>query len=79
MKMDYTILYHKCILKYKQTLHASTMANKHLNLKKIHNLVVDMRGMMVQEKQYSSARKRNINSKSENIVTLSDRFTKKQD
>ena len=38
-----------------------------------------MRGMMVQEKQYSSARKRNIKSKSENIVTLSDRFTKKQD
>ena len=39
-----------------------------------------MRGMMVQEKKkYSSARKRNIKSKSENIVTLSDRFTKKQD
>ena len=38
-----------------------------------------MRVMMVQEKQYSSARKRNIKSKSENIFTLSDRFTKKQD
>ena len=38
-----------------------------------------MRGMMVQEKKYSSARKSNIKSKSENIVTLSDRFTKKQD
>ena len=38
-----------------------------------------MRGKMVQEKKYSSALKSNTKSKSENIVTLSDRFTKKQD
>ena len=79
MQTDSTIIYHKGILKYKQTLHASEMAKKHPNLKKIQKLVVEMRGMMVQEKQYSSARKRNIKSKSENIVTLSDRFTKKKD
>ena len=51
------------------------MAKTHLNPKKIQKLVVEMQGMMVQEKQYSSARKRKINSKSENIITLSDRFT----
>ena len=79
MQMDYAILDHKGILKDKKTRHASSIANKHLNIKKIHKLVVQMRGMMVQEKQYSSARKSNIKSKSENIVTLSDRFTKKQD
>ena len=79
MQMDSTILYNKGILKDKQNIDASAMAKKHLNLKKIQKLVVEKRGMIVQEKQYSSARKRNINSKSENIVTLSDRFTKKQD
>ena len=50
VQMDYTILYHKVILKDKQTLHTSAMANKHLNLKKIQKLVVEMQGMMVQEK-----------------------------
>ena len=49
--MDSTILDHKGILKDKQTLHASAMAKKHLNLKKIRKLVVEMRGMMVQEKK----------------------------
>ena len=73
--MDSTIIDHKYILKDKQTLPASTMSKKHLNLDKIQKLVVEMRGMMVQEKQYSSVRKRNIKSKSENIVTISDRFT----
>ena len=34
---------------------------------------------MFQEKQYSIARKRNIKSKSQNIITLSDRFIRKQD
>ena len=51
MQMDSTILDHKGILKDKQTLHASAMAKKHLNLKKIRKLVVEMRGMMVQEKK----------------------------
>ena len=37
-----------------------------------------MWGIMDQEKQYSSARKRNTKSKSDNIVTLSDSFAKKQ-
>ena len=60
-------------------IHASEMAKKHLNLKNIRKLVVEIWGMMVPEKQYSSARNRNINSKSENIVTLSDKFTQKQD
>ena len=48
--MDSTIIYHKGILKDKQTLYASVMTNKYLNLKKIQKLVVDMQGMMVQEK-----------------------------
>ena len=76
--MDSTIIYHKGILKDKQTLRVSAMAKKHMNLKKIQKLVVEMWGMMVQEKQYSSARKVNIKSKSENIFTISDRFTKKK-
>ena len=76
--MDSTIIYHKGILKYKQTIHASAMAKKHLNLKKIQKLVVEMWGIMVQEKQYASACKRNIKSKSGNIFTLSDRLTKKK-
>ena len=38
-----------------------------------------MRVMMFQENQYVSARNRKIKSQSEMIVTLSDRFTKKQD
>ena len=63
MQTDSTIIYHKGILKDKKNLHASEMANKHLNLKKIQKLVVEMRGMMDQEKQYSSERKRNIKSK----------------
>ena len=75
MQMDSTIIYHKCILKDKQTLHSSAMEKKYMSLKKIQKLVVEMQGIMVQEKQYASARKRNIKSKSENIVTLSDRFT----
>ena len=79
MKKDSTILDHKVILKDKQNLHASAMAKKHLNLKKINKLVVEMRVMMFQENQYVSARNRKIKSQSEKIVTLSDRFTKKQD
>ena len=63
MQIYSTILDHKFILKDKQTLHASEMAKKHLNLNKIQKLVVEMRGMMDQEKQYSSERKRNIKSK----------------
>ena len=51
MQMDSTIIDHKYILKDKQTLPASTMSKKHLNLDKIQKLVVEMRGMMVQEKQ----------------------------
>ena len=42
MKMDYKILYHEDILKDKQTLHASAMAKKHLNLNKIQKLVVEI-------------------------------------
>ena len=47
MKMDSTILYHKGILKYKQTLHVSAMTNKQLNIKKINKPVVEMQGIMV--------------------------------
>ena len=78
MKMGSTIIDHKGVLKYKQTLYASEFSKKHLNLNKIQKMVVYMRGMMVQEKQYSRARKRNIKSNIETIVTLSDRFTKKR-
>ena len=70
MQMFSKIIDHKGILKDKQTLHTSAMVKKHTNLNNIQKLVVDMRGIMVQEKKYSSASKRNIKSKSENIVTL---------
>ena len=50
MQMDSTILYHKGILKDKKTLQKSEMAKKHPNMKKIHKLVVEIRGRMVQEK-----------------------------
>ena len=35
MQMDSTIIYHKGILKDKQTIHAKAMAKKNLNIKKI--------------------------------------------
>ena len=50
MQMDSIIIDHKVVLKDKQTLHASAMVKKRLNLKKIQKLVVNMRGVMVQEK-----------------------------
>ena len=67
--MDSTIIDHKVILEDKQTLHASAMKNKHLNLKKVQKLVVEMRGMMVQEKN-TQVHARGTSSQKVKILSL---------